>query len=334
MKILIISLCILLIGGALFTLALAMADWDISKLNVYHYETREVEITDPFSALSVRTKTADVQVLPAKDGKCRVVLSERENQRHTVEVSGGTLTVHREAKTKWFQSLFDFGQDRITVYLPAAEYESLSLHTSTGKVEIRDGAFEQVSVKVTTGRVTLERIDCGSLLSEGSTGKLRLANVSCEGAIEIERSTGDVTVERCAAASLRVETDTGDLHLSDGQISGNISLSQSTGDVTLVRVTCHNLNAEANTGDLEMTDVIASGVMELERSTGDVLLDACDAASLSIDTDTGKVSGTLRTPKVFHAESDTGRVRVPSTTEGGACRVTTDTGDIHLEIAP
>ena len=51
-------------------------------------------------------------------------------------------------------------------------------------------------------------------------------------------------------------------------------------------------------------------------------------------TNTGNITGTLVTDKVFLAHTDTGRIRVPTTTTGGRCELTTDTGNILLDIAP
>ena len=69
------------------------------------------------------------------------------------------------------------------------------------------------------------------------------------------------------------------------------------------------------------------------RTTGYVKLDGCDASEIVIKTDTGDVTGTLLTEKVFIAHTDTGRVKVPNTTSGGRCEITTDTGNIKITIA-
>ena len=74
--------------------------------------------------------------------------------------------------------------------------------------------------------------------------------------------------------------------------------------------------------------------MRFLRSTGDVEFERCDAAELQIETDTGSVTGSLRSEKVFIAQSDSGRVKVPETASGGICRITTDTGRISIEIVP
>ncbi len=46
----------------------------------------------------------------------------------------------------------------------------------------------------------------------------------------------------------------------------------------------------------------------------------------------GDVKGTLLSEKAFFAESDTGDIDVPKTNVGGRCEITTDTGDIQIQI--
>ena len=70
--------------------------------------------------------------------------------------------------------------------------------------------------------------------------------------------------------------------------------------------------------------------MDIQLKRG--LLDVCVLAEIYIETDTGSVSGTLLSDKVFLAETDTGRVSVPKTTHGGRCEITTDTGNIRIEV--
>jgi len=77
---------------------------------------------------------------------------------------------------------------------------------------------------------------------------------------------------------------------------------------------------------------VAEQLLSIERSTGDVQFDGCDAGEIYVETDTGAVKGTLLSEKVFIVESDTGSIRVPKSVTGGKCEITTDTGDIKIDI--
>ena len=81
-----------------------------------------------------------------------------------------------------------------------------------------------------------------------------------------------------------------------------------------------------------MTNLVAEDNISVERTTGFVKLEKCDAAELYIKTDTGDVKGTLLSDKVFITKTDTGHIEVPKTITGGRCEISTDTGDIRINV--
>ena len=122
------------------------------------------------------------------------------------------------------------------------------------------------------------------------------------------------------------------VELSDVKISGDLEIQEHTGKVVLENVKCRNFTSDGDTGSLVMTNVMASGEFNLERNTGDIEFHGCDAETIYVETDTGDVTGTLLTDKVFITETDTGSVDVPKSVTGGRCEISTDTGDIRIEI--
>ena len=75
--------------------------------------------------------------------------------------------------------------------------------------------------------------------------------------------------------------------------------------------------------------------LSVELNTGDVKFIG-DASSktnyVSIETDTGDVYCSFLSDKIVFAQSDTGKIRVPKTTSGGRCDITSDTGNIEVVI--
>ncbi len=130
--------------------------------------------------------------------------------------------------------------------------------------------------------------------------------------IFIKESTGDVSIEKISANSLDINLSTGDVYLSD--------------------VGCKNFATSGNTGDVYLKNVSAAKKLSITRSTGDVEFIDSDAFEISVNTDTGDVEGNLLTGKVFITQSDTGKIDVPKTADGGRCEITTDTGDIKITV--
>ena len=113
---------------------------------------------------------------------------------------------------------------------------------------------------------------------------------------------------------------------------GAIKIESNTGDTRITDVKCQNLYLKANTGDMELTDVIAGEEIKIDLNTGDVSFKECDGKSIYVETVTGDVTGSFLSGKRFEVETNTGDAEVPDSSEGGTCRVKTNTGDVKLEI--
>ena len=155
---------------------------------------------------------------------------------------------------------------------------------------------------------------------------------SAYNALIFESDTGDLTVSgQISFAEIKVDADTSDISL-DGITAQSIKIDIDTGDVLTKNVNCDTLICDTTTGDVKLNGLIAVKSIDVSTDTGDVTLDGCDAQTLDIDTDTGNVKGTLLSDKTFETKTDTGHINVPKTTADEKCKITTDTGDIKINI--
>ncbi len=293
---LIVAASLVLLGGILFCGVMTVLGWDFRKLSTVSYETNQYEINEAYADITLVTNTADVDFVLSENGKTEVVCHEQTNVEHAVSVKDGTLVIERVDTRKWYEHL-NVGSlsTKVTVSLPAGAYGALSVKVSTGDVKIaKDFSFASIDIKATTGDISLENLSADSMALKVSTGRITLKNVSC---------------------------------------AGDVAVGVSTGKAYLTDVTCKNLSSEGDTGDLTLKNVVASEKFSIERGTGDVTFEACDAAELSVKTDTGDVEGTLCSDKIFITHTDTGRVEVPASVNGGRCEITTDTGSIKIQIS-
>lgn len=291
-----VAIAFVLTGVLLFGGSMTALDWDFTQLSTTKYETNVYTLSEEFEHLSIRTDTADVVLVPAEGADSTVTCYEQTNALHRVEVKNGTLSVEVNNTKAWYDYIgIQFGRPKITLSIPSCAYGVLTVHTDTGDVKIpKEFSFEAVTI-------------------QGSTGDISYA-ANAQKTIDMAISTGNV----------RIEAVTTEL----------MNLSVSTGETNLTTVRCRSLVSDGNTGDLHLDDVVATASLSLHRSTGNVRLDGCDAAEIDITSDTGDVTGGLLSNKIFSTHTDTGRINVPNTNEGGLCRITTDTGDIEIRIQP
>ncbi len=291
---LIIATSLSLLGFVLFVGVMTTLDWDFMKLSTVKYETSIYKINEAFNNISIDTATADIVFEISEDNELRVECHEEETAKHSVTVNDGTLIVELIDNKSVYNFIgLNFDSPTVTIHLPKSEYTNLLINGDTSDVEIPyDFMFHNVEISLSTGDVDF----CASV-----------SNV-----LKINTSTGDICVENISV--------------------GKLDLSVSTGKTYLTNIVCQNVISSGNTGDIIFNNVTATEKFSVERSTGDVKFDGSDANEIFVKTDTGDVTGSLNTDKIFITHTDTGNVDVPKTVNGGICEITTDTGDIELDI--
>lgn len=305
---------LVLLGCILFAGVMTALKWDFSKLSTVKYETNTHEISEPFGDISLTTDTADIMFALSGDRKCRVECCEDENAKHSVNVENGTLVVKINNQKTWYDYIgFHFGPPKITIYLPETEYHALTIHESTGNMEIpKDFTFASADISVSTGNVSFF--------------------AAAREAVKVKTSTGDICVEDTSAGSLDLSVTTGAVTVSGVTCNGDITVGVSTGKATMTDISCRSVLSTGTTGSISLNHVIAANNFSIERSTGDVKFTGCNAAELYVKTTTGSVTGSLLTDKVFLTDTKTGNVDVPKTATGGSCEIRTNTGDIKIAI--
>lgn len=305
---------LILVGAMIFAGGMTALNWNFMKLSTTKLVTNEHVPKEEFVGISISGGTADVSILPSEDGETRIVSTEYENAPYAVEVKDGVLSVELRDARKWYEYIgINFESPSVTVYLPKGEYGAFSVALNTGDLTVSEGyLFEAVAISATTGDIDVRS--------------------SAKGEMTVSVNTGDVSVGSASMESLSLAVSTGTVRVKDVTVAGKVSLKVSTGKARLETLRCGSFSSTGDTGDLTLVDVIADGMISVERSTGNVGLERCDAAELSVLTDTGDVRGTLLSEKVFIVNTDTGRKDVPESTEGGKCKITTDTGDVVFRI--
>ena len=215
--------------------------------------------------------------------------------------------------------VFEYSKDAKTSVVCYEENKikhSVAVSDNTLIIEVEDARkwYEHIGIHFGTPKITVSipQGEYGTLSVKTSTGNIRVGNVSAD-TLDFSVSTGNVTV-------------------SDVICKGNIKIKVSTGKTSIMGAKCQNFMTNGSTGKVSLKNVIATEKFSIERSTGDIKFDGCDAANIFIKTNTGDVKGKLLTDKVVVAQTDTGSVDVPKTVNGGRCEISTNTGDIKIEI--
>ncbi len=351
----IIGIALILLGCLIFVGSMGSKSFDFSMLSSETFEQKTYTTENAFQSICIDEEYGiDIKILPATDGICKIEYAESKNVTCEISVENDTLKIKQTDNRKWYQRFgFFFNTSTLTVYLPASEGQTLNLEARTSDVTIpADLSFENLKIKLSTGNVTVSANVTGTLEIEVSTGNVKVSDcapasvslttttgrieataIHATGDFYVKSSTGRQILSDITCVNATLISSTGDKEISALTVSGNLTAESDTGDQTYTDVTCASANLRASTGYVKMANLIASGHLRVATTTGSISFDRCDAATMNVTADTGAVTGTFRTSKVIYAHSDTGRVDVPRSTEGGICEITTDTGRISISYA-
>lgn len=260
----------------------------------YLKSTEEVKtyvIEESFNNINIDITTDDVNIYLSDENKIVCV----ENKKISLEskVVSDTLFINRIDNRKFYDQSFNFNSFKIDLYLSSETIQSLNIECSTGNINIQNGfTFTNVDISSSTGSININSNVTNNLFLDNDTGNIKISN--CDKMVNID-----------------IDTDT-----------GNISLSN---------VNANKLEIETDTGDIRLTNTILKEDLNIEGSTGSVYFDGFDAANIYIELSTGDVKGTILSNKFFVAKSNTGKVIVPQTRDGGECIIIVDTGDINIK---
>ncbi len=310
----IVAISLIVVGLLISAGALAVMGFHFGRLSTVKYEENTYEITKGFSSIEITDTTSKITLVRSPDEKCTVVCREAENRKHSAVVESGVLRIRKNDTSKWYENIgFNIGEETVTVYLPDKKYEHLSVTVSTGDVTIPKD-FEFRSIRI-----------------EGSTSDVVCAADAWE-STEVYVSTGDIMVNEFHTGKLYMNASTGKITVKGTKIDEGLRVYTSTGRITLTEVNAGDTFLTTDTGRVTMSQLTVWGELYIETDTGDVKFEDSDAKKLFVKTDTGDVKGTLRSDKVFVTQTATGKIRVPKSTTGGICEITTGTGDIEIEI--
>ena len=333
------------LGGHTF---LTQGDESMGKtIHSTHYENRD------FDRIRIDALSADVELIPSEDGKCRIITTDHKDVEYTVHVVEDTLTIRAIDNRAWYQhlSIGSTANRSVQIYLPAKDFKSLSVDVTTGDVSIpRDFTFSgnvelssnsgdltllaavegDTSLETTTGDITVEGKH-KTVTASATTGDVTFRHVDAK-ELTVSVTTGSIHVQKAVAVAVTAVAGTGDVILEDVITDDVLRVTTTTGDQDLRRVRCGGLSLRAGSGDITLTESVALGHGDVEVTTGEVTFVRSDAVTLSVRCTTGSVKGTLLTPKIFAAFSTSGSIDVPKSTEGGLCEIKTTSGSIRITV--
>ncbi len=271
----------LTVGGlVLGAVAIGMGAYEgsLSDLSTQPMESNTHNVFVPVSGIDIDVPFADVRFIPSNDENIRVSAHESKKQYYEVSVVNDTLKIRYYDIRMWYERIgIQINEDNyLTVYLPAGEYDTLTVENSSGEISVpSDYTFGDVKLTTASGEINF---------------KGKVTNM-----LDIHTASGEVNVN--------------DLHSDSAQMS----ISVASGDVDVENTTLKSISISSASGEME--------------------LNMCDAEYIELKSASGEIEAALLSGKTFYTDTSSGKVRVPSSSEGAPeCRCKTSSGDITIRV--
>ena len=316
-KITLLVASILLVTGLMIcAAALASEDHSVFQWNTEEFEVNTQTITEAFSNIRIHTAEADIRLMPATDGVCRVEHPESKYTGYDIIVQDGLLAIEYRNTRKWYQFKIDFyvPNREVRVYLPQSQYDALMLHTASGDIAVDLGvAYQTAKFSTASGDIACHAKVAESCDIQTASGTILLHDTGTVGSVHIGSASGDCTVTNLE--------------------SGSFYMKSTSGDAVLTNIAAEDFTAHTVSGEMRLSNCLGQK-MSLECTSGDIQFVNCDGKDITITTVSGDVEGSFASPKLFESHTTSGDISLPrSEATDSRCTVKTTSGDVEIDIA-
>ena len=327
-RILTLAVSIMILGTMAFALT-GCSDSPFIKA-LQNTSNKEKNITASFDGIEIVSDTADLTLVASDE--CKIEYTTHKRIIYSTEVENGILKIKLEDNRRWFQKIFSFDDSsKLTVYLPAGEYSSLTIRQDTGDITVpADYKFGSANIDLSTGDTKLSASVDGSLRIHASTGSITLENVSC-GTLDTKVSTGKTALTNVAVAGdATVNASSGDMSLNKVSFK-NLSTTADTGDLNAIGLTGEGLSIERNTGEVGLNDVNCGGKVAVQTTTGKIDATNVTCGDMTVTVSSGKTAMSNVSCISFTSTGNTGDIDMTSLIASEKIDITRTTGDVTFD---
>ena len=155
-------------------------------------------ISEDFSSIRVLAADADIRLLLAEDGVCRVEYPESKYSSYEVGVEDGLLAVQYRDSRKWYQPIFTvfYLQPKVVrVYLPQGQYDAAMLHTASGDIAVDLGVeYKTAKCSTASGDIAWHAKVTESCDLNTASGDILLHDAQATGSVHVNTASGDCSI--------------------------------------------------------------------------------------------------------------------------------------------
>ncbi|MDR2423115.1 MAG: DUF4097 domain-containing protein [Prevotellaceae bacterium] len=289
--------------SAMATLAHCQKNWETNPVN-----TLEISM-DNIKEIDISFHEEKVSVLQGTGSK--LVVKEYRNKNDSnffarIEHSGGKLSIKRGGWLSW--RIFYLVRSRIEIYVPATYKNTVSMETTSGKIDLADNhSVYQINIKTVSGKVFVNQLITETANISATSGDIHIENLTSNNAT-VKTTSGDIAVNQ-TTGNMLAKCTSGDIYCKNASrifsvstTSGKIVFDSIAGEISArstsgrIKFNCVNggLTAHSTSGSIRCTFDKNIENITLATTSGSIMLDLPkDRYNFLVTTTSGKISTPL-----------------------------------------
>ncbi len=284
--------------------------------------------------LDITTDRCDISVQPSADNNIRVVISHIGSQKYNLRMNKDGILQITQGEQEFFD-IIGAQHEMIIVDLPAGEYESLNLHSTSGDINVQAAyTFDTIEVETVSGEAEVQAKGRERIKIHTTSGDISLLTAdlaSQQTAVELSSSSGEIGLNRVKAASVKLHTTSGKVRIHDTD-SVILNIETASGDVCFANSDFGDMQVSGTSSKIQIQETNAE-TLNIKTVSGNVGFADSDFGEMLLTTTSGDISGSLNTPKEFKVDTTSGRIHLPNSIDGsGLCQIHTTSGDVEITV--
>jgi len=129
---------------------------------------------------------------------------------------------------------------------------------------------------------------------------------------------------------LSVVSTSGNVEIDEKISFNECSIITTSGNIKLSEVTIEDLDIAVNSGNIKL-DEISCNKLSASTTSGNITIDDCRGNDIVLSVKSGNIKGHFLSDLTYEAKTSSGNVIVPTSKEGGTCKITTTSGNIDFD---
>lgn len=216
----------------------------------YHFQEMDLE---PFRSVFVRVRNCPISIYKSADGRygADICLLLNEGETAQAGIENGVFTVRTGGRALSHRNMQ--GNQYVKLYLPAAEYDRIELHSSNASVlsdcpavirgeltidtsnssvnvsGIRDAA--KIHADTSNGSIIFRSLKGTELIADTSNGSIRIEDAACD-VCSADTSNASISIKAAAFRKCVADSSNGSITVSGCSFTGDLRADTSNASIT------------------------------------------------------------------------------------------------------